>query len=474
MPFPITHIPIKLKPDTPTKVDVKELREELHSIGLTCSDTTLENLARSKEDVLKQIPDGEFQGFQFYRNADKQQIAELLKDGGVLTSLDQVVLLDQSLHAEWAPMESVPMSEYLRTVGQPDHFDYLMEHYLTFPGQKSSQEYKDNGTTVKAIKDVFVKIANNISSALVTGLDKPLMEASLARILSPVSDKETNYDSGLQNRSILLVSGYDRKLQQADGIGVVNVEYRLQISDYKKKKTHHNDSLLTVTVRAATYTDPQELEDEVNFLKAHLKSRMFVPKDIPMPDSHITVYDMMPPANSDTFIHSLPLEQTESDIFPVMVMYSPDLQNVGFIDNTESKSEVTYSVSVTCGFSASFGAKIATGVQMTANAGIVKAGMSFSIEVSFSEQWNESRTEQVSYKVPGGARAYLYRGYFKCAVLKYNAKAMEYTYEPPLDFNSNVIKTTENPIVLNSAVIYDMVKAAGPRPLWESLGSAPV
>lgn len=474
MPFHITHIPIKLKPDTPTKVDVTELRDELHSIGLTCSDTALEKLVQYKGEVLDRFPNGKFQGFQFFRNADKQQIAGLLKDGGVITSLDQVILLDPSLHAQWQIMENVPMSEHLCAVGQPKHFDFLMEKYTTFPGQKSYQEYKNNETTAKAVKDIFVKIASNISSALISGLDKPSMEATLARIISPVPDTATDYDSGLQNRSIKLVLDYDKEHQEAEGIGVVNVEYRLTIKDYKDKKSHHNESVLTVTVRAATYTDPQELKDEVEYLKTYFKDHMFVPEGIPVPDSHITVYNKRPPANSDTFIHSLPLEQTENDIFPVMVMYGPDLEDVGFIDNTQSRAEVTYSESVTCGFSASFGTKIGVGVQMTADAGIVKAGVSFNIEVSFSEQWNESRTEQVSYKVPGGAKSYLYRGYFTCAVLKYNAVTMEYTYEPPLNFKSNVFKTTEEPIDLNSDVIYEMLKAAGPKPLWESLGSSPV
>ncbi len=472
MPFPISHIPIKLEADTPTKVDIKELREELHAIGLTCSDTTLENLAKSKEEVLKRIPDGEFQGFQFYRGADKQQIAEHLKNDGMLTSLDQVILLDNSLHAEWKPSGTVPMSEMLYAVGQPDHFDYLKEHYLTFPGQASSQDYKNNKTTVEAIKDVFVQIASNISSAIVTGLNKPLMEAALARVLEPVPDTATDYDSELQNRSILLVTGYDKEHQQADGIGVINVQYRLIIKNYKEKKNKHNESTLNVTVRAATYTNPQELEDEVNFLKAHLKSRMFVPMDIPVPDSQVTVYDDLPPANSDTFIHSLPLEQTENDVIPVMVLYGPDLQDVGFIDNTESKSSVSYSVSITSGFSSSFGTKLATGIKMTADAGIVKSEVSVNIEVSFTAQWNESHTETVTYNVPGGAKAYLYQGYFKCAVLKYNAKTMEYLYDETCTFNSNVIKTTEKPIDGNSVAHYEMVKDSGKKALWELIGGS--
>ncbi len=472
MPFPLPHIRLDLTEDTPTKVDVAELRKELHAIGLTCSDTTLENLAKSKAEVLKLIPDGEYQGFQFYRNADSQQIAEHLKNDGVLTSIDQVILQDESLHAEWKPRGTVPMSGELYTVGRPEHFDYLQKNYLTFSGQVSSENYNNNETTVNAIKDIFVRIASNICSAVVTGLDKPLMEASLARILDPVPETATDYDSGLKNRSILLVSGYDKETGEAEGVGVINVEYRLIIKNYKDKKTRRNESSLSVTVRAATYTDPKELEAEINFLKTSFKTLLFVPKGIPVPESRVTVYDELPPANSDTFIHSLPLEQTENDIIPVMVLYGPDLQDVGFIDNTDSKSTVTYSVSVTSGFSASFGTKLATGIKMTADAGIVKSEISVNIEVSFTEQWNESHTETVSYSVPGGAKAYLYQGYFQCAVLKYNARTMEYLYEDTCTFNSNVIKTTENPIDSNAVIRYEQLKATGKKALWETIGGS--
>ena len=277
MPFPVSQIPLDLTKDTPTKVDVAELRQELNAIGLTCRETTLSRLEKSKNEVLDRISDGEFEGFQFYHTADKAQIARHVQGGKPLLSLDQVVLLDGVPHAEWKPSSTVPFSELLYAVGQPGHFDLLKEQYLTFPGQESNQTYTGQRTTVEAIKDIFVEIANNIASAIVTGLNKPLMEAALANILRPVPEGATNYDSGLQNRSILLVTGYDGKYAQ--GIGVVNVEYRLQIKDYKeKKKGRHNESTLNVAVRAVTYTELKELEAEVAFLKAHLKNRMFVPE----------------------------------------------------------------------------------------------------------------------------------------------------------------------------------------------------
>ena len=179
------------------------MRKELNAIGLICAETTLVRLEKSKNEVLSRIPNGQFQGFQFYHTADREQVARLAQGGKPLMSLDQVILADSTLHAEWKVRSSVPYSADLYAVGQPNHFDYLKDNYLTFSGQKSSQTYKDEKTTAEAIKNVFVEIANNISSALVSGLDKPLMEAALANVLRPVPEEVVDYDSGLQNRSIV-------------------------------------------------------------------------------------------------------------------------------------------------------------------------------------------------------------------------------------------------------------------------------
>lgn len=57
MPFPVSQIPLDLTKDTPTKVDVAELRQELNAIGLTCRETTLSRLEKSKNEVLDRISD---------------------------------------------------------------------------------------------------------------------------------------------------------------------------------------------------------------------------------------------------------------------------------------------------------------------------------------------------------------------------------------------------------------------------------
>ena len=65
--------------------------------------------------------------------------------------------------------------------------------------------------------------------------------------------------------------------------------------------------------------------------------------------SKVTVYDSLPLANMDTFINSLPCKM-DTEYAEVMVFYSSDLQKVGFIDNTLSETETTYSKSLTSGF----------------------------------------------------------------------------------------------------------------------------
>ena len=136
MQIPIPKIPINLLPDTPSTVNPEDLRKELNNVGLTCVETTVEKLIVSKEEVLNQMNAGSFQGYQFYHMANAQQIAQNLKNGQMLTSLEQVVSVDNGLHAEWKPDGTTPYSKFLYVVGQSDHFDYLTRNYNNFGGQQ--------------------------------------------------------------------------------------------------------------------------------------------------------------------------------------------------------------------------------------------------------------------------------------------------------------------------------------------------
>lgn len=465
--IPIPKIPIKLKADTPSRVTPEELKAELNSIGLYCSETRVENLRRYIDETVKQFPDGGIQGFGMFEY-DRPKQEELLEKGYTSRDIWDIAVPLNDIHNNWQPYDIAPYMAQLSDVGYPEHFDYLMKHYMGFSGVKSGDSDEGEGTTADAIKNQFVKIATDISSVLIKDLNKYQMEATFKKIIKPVDPGSSDYDSGVNNRCIFLVDGYDGT--ECRAIGVLNVEYHLIIKNYKEKKSAKTNYSLDVTIRTALYTDTDELEKQDIFLKTHFKGNLFFGMDIPL-KPEVKIYGELPPEAADTFIHSLPLEQTDNDSISVMVFYAPDLQNIGCIDNTDSAGSAQYSKTVTSGFTFTFGQKIAGGAKYAAGVMFQKAELSVNIELSLTEQWNSSQSETISFSVPSKSKAFLYQGYLQCAVLEYNMKNFKYSYKQKGRFMTNMIKTAPVPSDAKPSVIKTNEKTAENTkpPLWERL-----
>lgn len=466
-PIPIKKIPISLQKDTPTKVSPEDLKAELNAIGLYCQETNVENLRKHIDDTLKLFPDGKVKGFGIFEY-NPPSMEELWEKGYTTKPLSEIVNPLSDIHSNWEPSDIVPFRDELSAVGYPSHFDYLLDKYIGFSGVKSSESYSKEGTTVDAIKEQFTKIAINISSTLIEDLDKDQLEATFNKIISTLDPGSKDYDSGLKNRGIFLVSGYAQ--EQCDAIGILNVEYRLVVTNYKDKKSSSTNYQLDVTVRTMMYTDVDMLDNHYNFVLAHFKSNLFFDLKIPV-KPEIKIYDALPAENSDTFRHSLPLEQTEDNTISAMVLYAPDLQNIGCIDNTDSDGSAQYSKTTTSGFTFSSGQKISIGAKYAAGVLFQKAEMNVNLEISFTEQWNESQSETTSFSVPARSKAFLYQGYLQCAVLEYNLETFKYSYKQTGTFLSNIIKTSSVPLDTKPAIMVVKEDKAdnAELPLWESL-----
>lgn len=465
---PVFKIPIDLTKDVPSKATTEELKKELNDIGLCCAETRDEKLEQYIKETLDKFPEGEIQGFGIYEYQPPS--AEEFFERGVTTkSFLEIAAPIEGLHSNWKPNDANPYTIDLTTIGTPEHFDYLMDKYSGFAGRKQSQTYNENDTTVNAIKSQFTKIATCISSTLVDDLDKEQMEAVFSRIIATEDPGSANYDSGLQNRIIYIVKGY--KDHECEAIGVINVAYQLKIEDFKEKKTRHKSYHLNVTVRTSLYTDLNVLNAEIIFIKTNFKKAMFFSKySIPLL-VEIKIYEALPPACKDTFIHSLPLEQTQNDIISTMVVYAPDFENIGCIDNTGSEGQAQYSKTITSGFTFTAGQKISSGLNFSAGSLISKAEFSINLEISFTEQWNSSQSETVTFTVPKNSKAFLYQGYLQAAVLEYNTKTFHYSYKKQGRFLSNIIKTTPKPIDTKPAKLISEKVSQNMEPeelpLWE-------
>lgn len=461
-PFPIHKIPIQLDKDTPTKVAAEELRKELNHIGLHCQETTVASLKKHIDETVRTFPDGKIQGFGIFDYKSYTTCEDFDTSPAIMHLHDFITPLANT-NSNWKPRNTAPCMTQLAAIGYPPNFDLLKKSYLGFGGQISSQNYSDNYTTSDAIKNMFQKIAANISSSLIEDLDKEQMEAVFNKIIAPCEPGQDDYDSGIIQRGVYLVKGYDS--EHSEAIGILNIEYHLTIKDFKSKKESGRSCNLDITIRSSLYTDEAELDKQYQFLQNHRKHCMFLPHSFPA-TPEITIYKTLPPEGRDTFIHSLPLEQTQNDRICAVVLCKPDMQNIGCIDNTNSEGSIQYSKTITSGFTFTFGQKISAGFTFSAGTLFTKAEFNIGFEISFSEQWNNSQSETITFTVPKNSKAYLYQGYLYASVLEFNLNTLVYTYREIGSFATNIIKTTPTPIG-NSPVIPmaddELVECA----LWE-------
>lgn len=129
-----------------------------------------------------------------------------------------------------------------------------------------------------------------------------------------------------------------------------------------------------------------------------------------------------------------------------MVFYSSDLQKVGFIDNTLSEAETTYSKSLTSGFMTQTTVGISAEVNFEISAQVCKVGAKFGFNVSMTDQWSKSQTEAISFHIPAGKRAFLYQVTLLCARLRLDAKTGKYSYVEYGKFLTDAYKTSEKPL----------------------------
>jgi len=90
--------------------------------------------------------------------------------------------------------------------------------------------------------------------------------------------------------------------------------------------------------------------------------------------------------------------------------------------------ETSYSKAVQTGFTFSMTQTLTVTASIEANFEVVKAGVSVGVSLSFTEEWSKSTTETISFEVPAGAVAFLYRGFLLASPLSYNAASGAYTF----------------------------------------------
>lgn len=442
MPIPQKTIPIDLDPATPTALTPEELKKQLHNIGLNCEHTDPAFLKEYIKEVLAGIPSGAVETYSILKPAAKTEkpLEGMLGD------------FVESSVGNWMPNSTaLGYAANLEYLIFQEHFDWLHANRPSFTGTTDSENFKRRYDSVASIKSAFANLATTASSALVKGLDKGSIESVFSNAISPLDDSQARDYDKKDSRVIFLVDGYDPNTKQADAIGVLGVDWHLVIKDYKhKKQAIKHDTTLDVTARAVLYSSLATMEADLAAAQAHFKGNSFGGRGyllggIPARDTTVEIYDQRPPADGTTFRKSLPLVAT-SQKAQVIVLFAPDLQNIGSIDNTRSKATSSYAKSVTTGFTFSSTQELSIGAEFEAGIVLVKGKVTVGFSISFTEQYSKETSETINFTVPPGELAFTYQGTLQSQVLEYDPGTDQYTYQAESRFLSPIIATTAEPI----------------------------
>jgi hypothetical protein len=196
------------------------------------------------------------------------------------------------------------------------------------------------------------------------------------------------------------------------------------------------------------YDDADALKADEAAARAHFGDAGPLLGAIPVPKKKVHIFPRRPDAGPDTWDLGLPTRPGTAEYVDVVVLYQPDIQNIGAIDNTQSKASTTWSKSVTTGFTVGVSTTLSEEAYFEASAEVVKAGVRIGISVTFTAQYNQSTTETMSFTVPAGHGAFTYQGYIMAQVLRYTPKGERFDWVGGAGrFLTNVLTTSAVPLV---------------------------
>lgn len=164
------------------------------------------------------------------------------------------------------------------------------------------------------------------------------------------------------------------------------------------------------------------------------------------PGPGLKIFDTKPPASEDTFRHSIPVH-AEENMASAAVLYTPDLQILGSIDNTASDAETMWSRSVTTGFTFTAEVSISVSTSLEVNVEFVKAGVTVTSTLTLSSQWSREVTETMQFSVPGRKMVFFYQGFIWSDILNFDPNTQQYTWkDADARCLTNVLATRDTPI----------------------------
>ncbi|MTJ81251.1 MAG: hypothetical protein F8N37_09560 [Telmatospirillum sp.] len=151
---------------------------------------------------------------------------------------------------------------------------------------------------------------------------------------------------------------------------------------------------------------------------------------IPPPKASLTIFPSMPTETQDTFSKGVQALGTNGQQIS-LILFSPNLQLVASMDNSNSDATCSYQVSVSTGFT--FSSTQSFSISETAGVSIevVTVETTITYALSFTEQWNTTRTETMTFDCPAGKKAFVYQGTLMSRQLGFNTQTGKFAWTTP-------------------------------------------
>lgn len=443
-------VPIELKKVVATKVEASDLKKELNRIGLTCAHTEEKRLEQYIQDVVKKFKGGKNQGFGTYEYRKEANIMgenAMLKfnSHGNRKEFFNNCVVDLDINNSWDIVDEIdPYTIDLSVIGMSKYFDFLKDKYIGFPGNMGVRSINKEDAAPEVVKETFLTLANSLASSLIDGIDEETLESFLAHLIKSVPEGEKDYNQH-DERFMFIVQGYDPEKGECESVGVVGAKFSITIKNYANKKENPN-CYINVEMRSFMSSDPDEIKRLADYVRENYEKEMKRQALMPI-GNKVKVFETLPQANEDTFNHSVMLEK-KGNLMSALVFYSPNIENIGMLDNRDSSASSQYSKTITSGFTFTEAEKIGANVSCEIGCEFAKMSISMNMEVSMTEQWNKSQSETISFTVPGKQRAYMYQFYIHTAILYYDLETFKFYYGESGRFLTNVVRTSEKSLII--------------------------
>jgi hypothetical protein len=270
---------------------VSHLGFDLSSHALVADAASLPDAANFYRRILKDNPGGvEYVSQLTKATWDESNAAAFAQDFARDNPYGVLMLVKLSLNdiqavatADWVAEEGAQIGQWsdgLTDVISKATFECLysksgkVDRYSCHKGQQPDKRwgltyckhfpYNHDLSTPDALKSQYSELADNISATTVKGIDHASLEAALANVMNPSMEAgSSDYNSRKANggRDLEMVIFFadnpvfnsQNQLTDADGAGVIDVRWWLQVQYYKSKKHKTHTTSLDVWTRSMFY-----------------------------------------------------------------------------------------------------------------------------------------------------------------------------------------------------------------------------